>query len=112
MKKHIVVRTSSNEFPIVLEKNLSEGYIVVICNPIGNELEYILERETKDSQRKDIGAWIIHKTEDKYHYICPNCNHEYRVVRKVLGNSYGDEYKYAYKYCSECGMKMENIKQY
>ena len=31
-----------------LEKKLNEGWIVVMCNKIGDDLEYILQKEVKD----------------------------------------------------------------
>lgn len=108
MKEQIVVRTSPKEPPIVLEKSLSEGYIVVICNPVGKKLEYILERETEDSHRKDIGTWIIRETKDRYYYKCSNCNSGYAVLRKDVDNSY-DADKYVRKYCSDCGAKIGNV---
>lgn len=33
-----------------LENLLEEGYKVVICNPIGNELEYILEKQDQPQE--------------------------------------------------------------
>ena len=56
MKKQVVVRTAPTEgkywYETVkmeyLAKKLEEGYMVVMCNPIGNDLEYILEKEIND----------------------------------------------------------------
>ncbi|WP_337527367.1 hypothetical protein [Zhenhengia sp.] len=53
MKKQKVIRTKArqgvtlheNEPYELLAELLEEGYKVVMCNPIGNELEYILEKE-------------------------------------------------------------------
>ena len=37
-----------------LDKLLHNGWKVVMCNPIGNDLEYILEKEDENDQcRKD-----------------------------------------------------------
>lgn len=48
MKTQIVVRTfpngGMNPFG-ELERKLHDGYTIVMCNPIGECLEYILERE-------------------------------------------------------------------
>ena len=56
MKKQVVVRTCPTESGYwyspkrmsYLTEKLNEGYVVVMCNPIGNDLEYILEKETED----------------------------------------------------------------
>lgn len=53
MKKQIVVRTAPTgsgfwyEYKKMeyLADKLEEGYVVVMCNPIGKDLEYILEKE-------------------------------------------------------------------
>ena len=53
MTKQTVVRTRPKEKSYKwqysafkdLDTYLSSGYIVVMCNPIGEELEYILEKE-------------------------------------------------------------------
>ena len=31
-----------------LDSLLNEGYVVVMCTPIGNDLEYIVEKEVED----------------------------------------------------------------
>lgn len=54
MKKQVVVRTAptstgywyEKERMKYLSEKLEEGYIVVMCNPIGRDLEYILEKES------------------------------------------------------------------
>ena len=55
MKKHKVVRTAptsqgywyeEKKFKYLIEA-LEEGYHVVMCNKIGNDLEYILEKEVE-----------------------------------------------------------------
>ena len=33
-----------------LEKKLSDGWVVVMCNAIGDSLEYILQKEVKDDE--------------------------------------------------------------
>ena len=56
MKKQVVVRTVPADGRYIyheyttkyLEEKLDEGYVVVMCNPIGNDLEYILEKEIND----------------------------------------------------------------
>lgn len=53
MKKQVVVRTiptpSGYSYDSASMKHLTEkmneGYTVVMCNPIGKDLEYILEKE-------------------------------------------------------------------
>lgn len=112
MKEQIVIRTFSEDSPIALAKKFMEGYTVVICNPIGEYLEYILEKEIENPKgEKDeiVGTWIIEVTDDKYHYKCSNCSDRYTVLRKCLGNTFGEEYKFAKNYCSCCGVKMEHI---
>lgn len=60
MKKQCVVRTVTTshlywydpEKTKHLTERLSDGWVVVMCNPVGNDLEYILEKE------------IIHQKED------------------------------------------------
>lgn len=32
-----------------LQRRLEEGWVVVMCNPIGNDLEYVLEKEYEDT---------------------------------------------------------------
>lgn len=61
MKTQCVARTAptssaywcEHEKTKYLLEKLNEGWIVVMCNPIGNELEYILEKEveTKKDQQ-------------------------------------------------------------
>lgn len=56
MKKQMVVRTAPTSSGYWYEKQkmeylteaLNQGYVVVMCNPIGNDLEYILEKEVND----------------------------------------------------------------
>lgn len=36
---------------IRLASLLDEGYIVVMCTPIGKDLEYIVEKEVKDNDK-------------------------------------------------------------
>ena len=56
MKKQKVVRTTPTEIGYsyrkdrmkYLEEALNEGYVVVMCNPIGKDLEYILEKEFEE----------------------------------------------------------------
>lgn len=56
MKKQKVVRTAPTESGYwyqkkmmeYLEEALNEGYVVVMCNPIGKDLEYILEKEFEE----------------------------------------------------------------
>ena len=56
MKKQVVVRTCPTESGYwyspkrmsYLTEKLNEGYVVVMCNPIGSDLEYILEKEVDD----------------------------------------------------------------
>lgn len=56
MKKQKVVRTAPTEIGYwyqlskmeYLEEALNEGYVVVMCNPIGKDLEYILEKEFEE----------------------------------------------------------------
>ena len=56
MKKQKVVRTAPTETGYWyqpsrmehLEEALNEGYVVVMCNPIGKDLEYILEKEFEE----------------------------------------------------------------
>ena len=56
MKKQKVVRTAPPEIGYwyqrdrmkYLEEALNEGYVVVMCNPIGKDLEYILEKEFEE----------------------------------------------------------------
>ena len=56
MKKQKVVRTAPTENGYwyrkdrmkYLEEALNEGYVVVMCNPIGKDLEYILEKEFEE----------------------------------------------------------------
>lgn len=53
MKKQCVVRTAppsnmcwyEREKMKYLSEKLRDGWVVVMCNPIGNDLEYILEKE-------------------------------------------------------------------
>lgn len=53
MKKQVVVRTAPTQDGFwyspdrmkYLEEKLKQGYIVVMCNKIGDDLEYILEKE-------------------------------------------------------------------
>lgn len=33
-----------------LEEKLNDGWVVVMCNKIGNSLEYILQKEVKDDE--------------------------------------------------------------
>lgn len=107
MKEQIVIRTSPDDSPIALAKKFIEGYTVVICNPVGEYLEYILEKEIENSNYKDVCGWIIKVTDSKYYYKCSKCGDQYAVLRKVLGHSYGEEYKHIKNYCSRCGRKME-----
>lgn len=60
MIKQVVVRTrlkqgsylyESSAYEFLSEK-LSRGYTVVMCTPIGNELEYILQKENNDEELK------------------------------------------------------------
>lgn len=56
MKKQIVVRTAPTSSSYWYEEKkmqyltnaLNKGYVVVMCNPIGDDLEYILEKETEE----------------------------------------------------------------
>lgn len=56
MKKQKVVRTAPTEIGYwyqkdrmkYLEDALNNGYVVVMCNPIGKDLEYILEKEVEE----------------------------------------------------------------
>lgn len=56
MKKQVVVRTAPTDSGYwyspqrmdYLARRLNEGYVVVMCNPIGDDLEYILEKEIED----------------------------------------------------------------
>lgn len=56
MKKQVVVRTAppsdmywyDKDRMKYLSEKLEEGYIVVMCNPIGKDLEYILEKEISE----------------------------------------------------------------
>ena len=56
MKKQVVVRTVPTDDRYLyheytmkyLEEKLEEGYVVVMCNHIGKDLEYILEKEIND----------------------------------------------------------------
>lgn len=56
MKKQKVVRTAptgngywyQKERMQYLENALNDGYVVVMCNPIGRDLEYILEKEVEE----------------------------------------------------------------
>lgn len=56
MKKQVVVRTAPTSPAYwyepkkmeYLTDKLNDGYVVVMCNPIGNDLEYILEKEVED----------------------------------------------------------------
>lgn len=51
MKEQIVIRTFDTIYcdgAKELKEKLKEGYRAVMCNPIGNELECILEKETND----------------------------------------------------------------
>ena len=62
MKKQTVVRTCPKEYgysydPTAYEhlwKKLDEGWIVVMCNHIDDELEYILEREETNEQHTEV----------------------------------------------------------
>lgn len=53
MKKQVVVRTAptqkgywySPDRMSYLKEKLGQGYVVVMCNKIGDDLEYILEKE-------------------------------------------------------------------
>ena len=59
MKKQVVVRTAptpkgywyNGERMSYLEEYLTKGYVVVMCNPIGDDLEYILEKEEQSNDR-------------------------------------------------------------
>lgn len=56
MKKQVVVRTAPPDSRYWYDKDrmkylsekLKDGYVVVMCNPIGKDLEYILEKEIND----------------------------------------------------------------
>ena len=56
MKKQIVVRTAPTSSGYWYEPKkmeyltnaLNQGYVVVMCNKIGDDLEYILEKELDD----------------------------------------------------------------
>ena len=56
MKKQKVVRTAPTESGYwyqpskmkYLEEALNKGYVVIMCNPIGSDLEYILEKEVEE----------------------------------------------------------------
>jgi hypothetical protein len=57
MKKQVVVRTAPPNYSMYwydkdrmkyLSEKLEEGYVVVMCNPIGKDLEYILEKQIND----------------------------------------------------------------
>lgn len=56
MKKQKVVRTAPTESSYWyqpsrmehLEEALNKGYVVVMCNHIGKDLEYILEKEFEE----------------------------------------------------------------
>ena len=58
MIKQCVVRTAETpkgywyeeERMGYLKKKLSDGWVVVMCNKIGNSLEYILQKEVKDDE--------------------------------------------------------------
>lgn len=45
-KRQLVVRTSERGYPGIkeLQELLDDGYNVVMCHPIGNGLEYIVEK--------------------------------------------------------------------
>ena len=109
MKEQIVIRTLPDIPATILAKKFLEGYTVVICNPIGDALEYILEKETENSNNGIVGTWIVKVTKDKYHYTCSNCSDKYAVYRKALENSYGEEFKFVKNYCSRCGAKTEHV---
>lgn len=49
--KQRVIRTHSSDHPIPQEAlaiALNSGWKIVMCHPIGNELEYILEKKVKE----------------------------------------------------------------
>lgn len=56
MIKQCVVRTAPEDIGVWydkkrmqhLEEKLNKGWIVIMCNPIGKNLEYILQKEVKD----------------------------------------------------------------
>ena len=56
MKKQVVVRTAPTSKGYwyeegkmkYLKEKLDQGYIVVMCHPIGDDLEYILEKEVDE----------------------------------------------------------------
>lgn len=56
MKKQVVVRTAppndmywyDKDRMKYLSEKLEEGYVVVMCNPIGKDLEYILEKQISE----------------------------------------------------------------
>ncbi len=58
MKKQCVVRTAPEESNYwydstkmsYLREKLEDGWTVVMVNPIGKNLEYILEKEVKDDE--------------------------------------------------------------
>ena len=58
MIKQCVVRTAPEDRGIwqdkkrmqYLEEKLNQGWTVIMCNPIGNNLEYILQKEVKDDE--------------------------------------------------------------
>ena len=58
MIKQCVVRTVATpkgywykgEYMGYLAEKLHDGWVVVMCNKIGNSLEYILQKEVKDDE--------------------------------------------------------------
>lgn len=110
MKEQIVVRTFTSIYlngRNDLENKLKEGYKVVMCNPVGDYLEYILEKEIEDfhaERTERRGKWHVDRDRDDggINLCCSECRHRLgikneSVVRKCIIN-----------YCSNCGAEMEN----
>lgn len=72
-----------------------------------NDRSILWSKSGWDKEEDTVCGWIIKVTDDKYYYKCSKCGDQYAVLRKVLGHSYGEEYKYIKNYCSCCGRKME-----
>lgn len=58
LKKQCVVRTMPTQKGYLyepkkmsyLQEKLNDGFVVIMCNKIGDELEYILEKEVKSDE--------------------------------------------------------------
>lgn len=110
MKEQIVIRSYANHFLEGTEKlvcALNNGYRVVMGNPIGKDIEYILEKEVEDlpTGRSD-GKWYATNRDDGgVNLSCSECGYNMgiknglRISKKLIS------------YCSCCGSEMKNAKE-